>query len=148
MSRRKRKKRGIVPAIFLGLLIGICLAAAIEFASGGLTKTVKSAVTKKVSETVMEKAVKQALETTGDPQAAEKAKEIVDNIDEEDKQKAEEIIERYANSDTLSDVMEIVGDGVDKESLSEVRNYLQENVSEEDRAELEGLYQKYKDELK
>ncbi len=87
--------------------------------------------------------MKQALESTGDTQAAEKAKEIVNNMDEGDKQKAEEIIDRYADSDTLSDVMEIVGDGVDSESLSEVKEYLQENVSEQDQAELEELYRKY-----
>ena len=56
---------------------------------------------------------------------------------------AEEIIERYADSDTLSDVMEIVGDGIDGESLSEVEAYLQENVSAQDQAELEELYRKY-----
>ena len=91
----------------------------------------------------MEQAVKQALESAGDPQAAEKAQEIVNNMDETDKQKAEEIIDRYADSDTISDVMEIVGDGVDSESLSEVQEYLQENVSEQDQADLEELYRKY-----
>ena len=90
-----------------------------------------------------EQAVKQALESTGDSQAAEKAKEIVNGMDEGDKEKAVEIIERYADSDTLSDVMEIVGEGVDRESLSEVKEYLQENVSEQDQAELEELYRKY-----
>ena len=39
--------------------------------------------------------------------------------------------------------MEIVGDGVDGESLSEVKEYLRENVSEQDQAELEELYRKY-----
>lgn len=91
----------------------------------------------------MEQALKQALESSGDPQAAQKAKEIVENMDEADKQKAEEIIERYADSDTLSDVMGIVGDGVDGSTLSEVKEYLRENVSEQDQAELEALYQKY-----
>ena len=39
--------------------------------------------------------------------------------------------------------MEIVGDGVDGNSLSEVQEYLQENVSEQDQADLEELYRKY-----
>lgn len=143
MSRRRKKKKGLIPVIFLGLLIGVCIVVGVSYASGSLTKTVKHAVTKKVSETVMEQAVKQALESTGDTQAVEKAQEIVDNMDEGDKQKAEEIIERYADSDTLSDVMEIVGDGVNSESLSEVKQYLQDNVSEQDQAELKELYQKY-----
>lgn len=149
MSRRRRRKKGIIPAVFWGLLIGICVVVGVGFASGRLTEIVKSnvteKVTKKVSEKVIEQTVQKALEQTGNPQAAEKAKEIVDNIDEEDKQKAEEIVERYANSDTLSDVMEIVGEGVDGESMSEVKDYLRENVSEQDQAELKELYEKYKD---
>ena len=116
MSRRRKKKRGLIPVIFLGLFLGVCLVVAIGFASGSLagtgehavtqklSETVRHAVTKKVSETVMEQAVKQALESAGDPQAAEKAQEIVNNMDETDKQKAEEIIDRYADSDTISDV--------------------------------------------
>ena len=80
MSRRRKKKRGLIPVIFLGLFLGVCLVVAIGFASGSLagtgehavtqklSETVRHAVTKKVSETVMEQAVKQALESAGDPQ--------------------------------------------------------------------------------
>ena len=141
MSRRKKKKKGIIPVVILGFLLGICIVVVIGFASGSLTgtdeqtmtqkvsKTVKKAVTKKVSETVMEQAVKQALESTGEPEATEKAKEIVDNMDEGDKEKAQR-----------------VRDGGDGDSISEVKEYLRENVSEQDQAELEELYRKYSEE--
>lgn len=36
MSRRKRKK-GLIPVIFLGFFLGICIVVAIGFASGALT---------------------------------------------------------------------------------------------------------------
>ena len=92
----------------------------------------------------MEKAVQKALESTGDPQAAAKAKEIVDTMDESDKEAAQEIIGKYADSETLSDVMDLVGDGINSETVSQVKDYLQETVSEEDIEKLQELYEKYK----
>ena len=50
---------------------------------------------------------------------------------------------KYADSDTLSDCMEIVSDGVNEESLAKVREYLEGSVSAEDQAQLEELYRKY-----
>ncbi|MDE7021887.1 MAG: hypothetical protein K2P23_13465, partial [Lachnospiraceae bacterium] len=81
------------------------------------------------------------------PQAAEKAKEIVANMDEEDKEQAQEIIGKYANSQTVSDCMEIVEDGINEESIGEVQQYLEQSVSEEDLNKLLELYQKYGAEL-
>ena len=95
----------------------------------------------------MEQAFQKALESTGNPQAAAKAKEIVNNMDESDKKEAEEIIEKYADSDTLSDVMDIVGNGVNSESISQVEQYLQNSMSDEDIDKLQELYEKYKDEF-
>lgn len=113
------------------------------FSTDKLTGGIKSAVTKKVTDTVMEQAVQKALESSGDPQAAEKAKEIVGNMEESDKKEAEAIIGKYADSETISDCLEIMGDGVNSESIAEVQEYLQESVSEEDIQKLQELYQKY-----
>lgn len=145
MSKRKkrRKKKGYGTIVFLSLLIIACIAVIIGIANGSLTNKVKTAVKEKVTQEVMEQAVQKALESSGDPQAAEKAKEIVNNMEEADIQKAEEIIEKYADSDTLSDCMEIVSDGVTEESLKEVRDYLEGSVSAQDQAQLEELYRKY-----
>ena len=43
--------------------------------------------------------------------------------------------------------MEIVGDGINEESLEEVQQYLEQSVSEEDMNKLQELYQKYGAEL-
>lgn len=120
-----------------------CIVVIVSLANGTLTGKMKSAVSKVVAEQVMEQTLQKALESAGNPQAAQKAKEIVDNMEEADKQKAEAIIEKYADSDTLSDCMEIVGDGVTEESLEKVRDYLEGSVSAEDQAQLEELYKKY-----
>ena len=145
MSRRKkrRKKKGYGMIVFLSLLIIACIAVIIGIASGSLTNKVKSVVKEKGTQEVMEQAVQKALESSGDPQAAQKAEEIIGTMEEADKQKAEEIIEKYADSDTLSDCLEIVSDGVNEESLEEIKNYLENNVSADDQAQLEELYRKY-----
>lgn len=142
-KKRRRKKKGYGMIVFLSLLIIACIVVIVGLASGKLTDKVKTVVKEKVTQEVMEQAVQKALESSGDPQAAQKAKEIVDNMEESDKQKAEEIIEKYADSDTLSDCLEMVSDGVNEESIAQVRDYLEETVSAEDQAQLEELYRKY-----
>ncbi|MBD5489637.1 MAG: hypothetical protein HDR13_12735 [Lachnospiraceae bacterium] len=148
MSRRgKKKKKGMGIVIFLSFVIVVSAVVLIGLVRGNLADGIKSAVTEKVTEQVMEQAFQKALESVGDPQAAAKAKEIVNNMDESDKKEAEAIIEKYADSDTLSDVMDIVGDGVNSESISQVEQYLKNTVSDEDVDKLQELYEKYKDEI-
>ena len=66
-------------------------------------------------------------------------------MDAEDKKQAEEIIGKYADSETLSDCMDIVKDGVNAESIAQVQQYLEQSVSEEDMQALLELYEKYGD---
>ncbi|MCI9463579.1 MAG: hypothetical protein HFI48_06805 [Lachnospiraceae bacterium] len=127
--------------IFLSLIIVCCLIFIFFIGKGYLTDAVKSKVTQKVAEQVFEK----ALESAGDPEAAEKAKQIVANMDEADKKQAEEIITKYADSETISDCMEIMQDGVNSESLGQVQQYLEQSVSQEDMQALWELYEKYGD---
>ncbi len=148
MSRRRKKKKGMGKIIFLCLLIAVCLVILSGLIKGTfpkrtITDGIKSAVTEKVTEKVMEQVVQKALESSGDPQAAAKAKEIVGGMEESDKKEAEAIIEKYADSETLSDCMEIVEDGVNSESIAQVQEYLQESVSDEDIQKLQELYKKY-----
>lgn len=150
-QRRRKKKRGMGKIFFLCLLIVCCLFVLVGLVKGTLfersgsllPQAVTDKVTEKVTEKVMEQAVEKALESSGDPDAAAKAKEVIQNMDEEDKEKAQEIIGKYADGDTISDCMEIVGDGINQESMAEVEQYLQNNVSAQDREQLEELYRKY-----
>ena len=64
-------------------------------------------------------------------------------MEEADKQEAEAILEKYADSETLSDCMEIVGDGINSETVTQVQEYLQERVADEDIQKLQELYEKY-----
>lgn len=127
----------------LFVLVGLVKGTLFERSGSILPQAVTDKVTEKVTEKVMEQAVEKALESSGDPDAAAKAKEVIQNMDEEDKEKAQEIIGKYADGDTISDCMEIVGDGINQESMAEVEEYLQNNVSAQDREQLEELYRKY-----
>lgn len=127
----------------LFVLVGLVKGTLFERSGSLLPQAVTDKVTEKVTEKVMEQAVEKALESSGDPDAAAKAKEVIQNMDEEDKEKAQEIIGKYADGDTISDCMEIVGDGINQESMAEVEEYLQNNVSAQDREQLEELYRKY-----
>lgn len=143
MSRGRRKKKGVGTIVFLSLIIVICIVVLVGLVKGNLGNGIKSVVVEKATEQIMEQTVQKALENAGDPQAAAKAKEIVNNMEESDKQQAEEIIEKYADTDTISDCMDIVGNGVTDESIAEVKEYLQESVSPEDIQKLQELYEKY-----
>lgn len=129
--------------VFLSLVIVICVVVLAGLVHGTLGGGIKNVVVEKATEQIMEQTVQKALENAGDPQAAARAKEIVNSMDESDKQQAEEIIEKYADADTLSDCMDIVSGGVNDESIAEIKNYLQESISTEDLHKLQELYEKY-----
>lgn len=142
-KRRKKKKQGMGAVILLALVVIVCAVVLIGLVRGNLTDSIKSAVNRKVTEQVMEQAIQKALESSGDPDAAAKAKEIVSSIDEEDMREAEAIVQKYADGDTLSDLVSIAGNGVNNETIEQVKEYIQENVSEEDMRKLQELYRKY-----
>lgn len=125
------------------LVIVVCVIVLIGLVSGSFKDRIQSAVTGKVTEQFMEQAIRKALESSGDPEAAAKAKEIVDSIDEEDKKAAEEIIGKYAKQDTMSDLIDIAGGGINSESVEQIKDYLQDNMSEDDIQKLQELYNKY-----
>lgn len=168
MSRKhKRKKNGMGTIIALCLVIIACVVVIMclslgtqgagglsekfsyfgtlvnEGAIGNLSDAVKAAVTEKATEQILEKTVQQALESAGDSEAASKAKKIVKSMDKEDKETAEGIIGKYADGDTISDCLDIVGDGINSESIKEVEQYLKDAMSSEDVSALKDLYSKY-----
>ena len=124
-KKRRKKKKGTGKIVFLSLVIAACLVVIFMLSKGHIVDTVKDKVTEKVVEQAAQQVIEKALESAGEPQAAEKAKEIVANMDEEDKEQAQEIIGKYANSQTVSDCMEIVEDGINEESIGEVQQYLE-----------------------
>lgn len=150
--KRRKKKTGAGTIFFLSLLIaagcfvllGLTNEAFAEKIKGLTIEKVQEKAEEKVAEQVLEQVVVQALESTGDPEAAKKAKEIVNNIDEEDKQKVVEMVGKYVNEDTLSDVKDMIDEGINGEAVSEIKEHLQESISDEDKEKLAELYEKYR----
>lgn len=146
-KKRRKKKNGSGMIVFLSLIIVGCLVVIFflgkDYVAGAVKNKVVGIAAKQVTQQVFEK----ALESVGDPQAAEKAKEMVDNMDEEDKKETEKIINKYADSQMISDCMDMIGDGVSSESIEQVQQYLEQNVDEEDIQKLQELYEKYGEEI-
>ncbi len=142
-KKRKKKKKGVGTVVLLSLLIIVCVICLRTLVRGAFADGIKSAVAGKVTETVMEQAIQAALESSGDPEAAARAKEIVADMDEADKKEAEAIVEKYANEETVSAIKDMMESGINSESVSQVVDYLQDNVSEEDIGKLQELYEKY-----
>lgn len=138
-KRKKKKKQSIATIIILCLVIVVCVVVLVALVRGKLISSIKSAVAEKV----MEQVIQQALESSGDPQAAARAKEILDSIDEQDKKEVEEIIGKYTDSDTVSDLMHIVGSDFSLESIERAVEYMQESITQEDIRKLQEMYEKY-----
>ena len=147
MSRRRKKRKGMGTVVFLALVIVVCAIVLGGLVRGGFTDNIKSAINEKMTEQVLEQAVLQALENSGYPEASAKAKEIVGSMDEAAKKEATEIVQKYADKDTLSDLVNIMDDGINSDSVEQLKEYLKENVSEEDIQKLQELYQKYAEQV-
>ena len=151
MSRRRRKKKKGTGTIFvLSILIVAGSMVLLGLTNETFAAKLKGLTTDKVmkvkdeaEEEILERAIQQVLESTGDPEAAEKAKEIMDSFDEEDRQKAKEMVGKYVNKDTISDVADMINGELNSDTVAEMKEYLEESISEEDREQLEALFQKY-----
>ncbi len=69
--------------------------------------------------------------------------EVVDHMDQEDVEAVTDIAEKYISSENLKQAAGLAASG-DVDGLMEMA---QEQVSEEDKARLQGLYEKYKDQI-
>lgn len=143
-KRKKSKKKDFRTIILLVLVIIACVVTLSLLIWGALAKSVKSVVTEKMAEQIMEQVIQNALESAGDPEASARAREIIDSIDEADMKEMEEIIGKYTDKDTLSDITDIMkDDGISLESFERVVQYMQESITEEDKQKMQEFFDKY-----
>lgn len=140
--RKKRSGRGTVFLLVLIIIVGLAILLALgkDYLFDGMKNKVKDII----SEQVTEKALENIFRELDDSEAAEKAKEIINTMGEEDKEELKNIVGKYANKETVSEVIEMIGSGTES-SLEQAKEYLEETVSEEDIQKLQELYEKYKD---
>ena len=100
-------------------------------------------VKEKATEIALEKVLEQEASTENPYLQNESVKKLLENMETEDKETAEEII---TNTVSASDIPKLSG-YVAKKDTASLKKYVQENLSEEDMGKLQGLYDKYKDQI-
>lgn len=100
-------------------------------------------VKEKATEIALEKVLEQEASTENPYLQNESVKKLLENMETEDKETAEEII---TNTVSASDIPKLSG-YVAKKDTARLKKYVQENLSEEDMGKLQGLYDKYKDQI-
>ena len=100
-------------------------------------------VKEKATEIALEKVLEQEASTENPYLQNESVKKLLENMETEDKETAEEII---TNTVSASDIPKLSGYVAKKDTASH-KKYVQENLSEEDMGKVQGLYDKYKDQI-
>lgn len=131
MSKRRRKKKN---PLFTVLKVFIIVMIIVIIGMFSYSKIKKAAETK-LTEIAINQVIKQQ---TGEDVDVQK---VIDQMSEEDAQTANELIDKYATDDTISDVVSEYQSG----DMSAVESYLKENVDSSDVDQLTELYEKYKD---
>lgn len=141
MAKRKKTKRHTGRIIVSVLLIVVAAGLFIgrnAIIDGLRTKAVKTVATKLLEEQ-LSKAAKEVLGSNVDVDVSE----VIDNMEEEDIEKAVDIAEKYVEPGKLEEYVEMVRDG----DIARIKQQVKEELSEEDKQELRGLYEKYKDQI-
>lgn len=140
MSGRRKKKNGwktlaIVLTIVLVLGAGIFLTK--DYIVAKAEEKVQDALIENVLETVIQS------DSGAASDAARQAKNIYDNMNEEDKQACRDLIDHNLTSENIKNVTGYVKNG----DASGLKNYVKNSVSEEDKETVKEIYYKYKDQI-
>lgn len=107
--------------------------------STSVTDSIKKKVVTEIAETIVEEAVKQY---GGD--TAEDIQNIIDSVEEEDKEKVTEILTDNLSLDSIGDVQSYIANN-DARGLLE---YAQDKLTAEEYSELTGIFEKYSGSIK
>ena len=129
---RDRRNNAFGRCIFTLAIICIVLMLFIKFAYPMIVAKTKKAAADKAVEIMYDNIDKLA----GDN---EKAKEMLESISEEDKEKVSEILAEHMDAETVSEVAGYVNNN-DQQGLLE---YATENLSPEEMEQFKDLYEKY-----
>lgn len=131
MSKRRRKKKNPLFTVLKVFIIVMIIVIIGMFSYGKIKKAAET----KLTEIAINQVIKQQ---TGEDVDVQK---VIDQMSEEDAQTANELIDKYATDDTISNVVSEYQSG----DMSAVESYLKENVDSSDVDQLTELYEKYKD---
>lgn len=137
MAKRRNKKRHtgwIVLAVIL--VIGAGTFAAKDVIIGGIKTKAAETIGKKLLESQLEGQININGQNVD-------VSEIIDKMEEEDVEKVTDIAEKYVSGESISECMGMIQDG----NVSGLQDYAKENLTQEDKQELQGIYEKYKNQI-
>lgn len=138
---KRRKKRNGWKTLAIVLTVVLVLGVSIFFTKDYIVAKAEEKVQDALIENVLETVIHSDSEAASD--AAKQAKEIYDNMSDEDKDACRELIDNNLTSENIKNVAGYVknGDG------SGLKNYVKSNVSEEDKDTIKEMYYKYRDQI-
>lgn len=136
MSGKRRKKH---TGLKIFLVIVVVLVAGVFL----LKDQIISAVKDKAAEVVVEKLIDEKLNDDSLSYNGVSAKDIIDSMDEADKETITSVITNNMTEENISAVESYVKSG----DTAGLKDYVKENLSETDKATVTDLYEKYKDQI-
>lgn len=139
------RKRGCMQMVgrrkkHIGLKVFLVIIAIIIVAGVVCKEQIKNVIGDKVAEVAVEKLIDEKLNDDSLTYGDVSAKEILDNMDEEDKQTVTDIVKDNMTAENIKTAESYVKSG-DTDGLKE---YVKETLSEEDKATVTEMYEKYK----
>lgn len=140
-KQKKRKKHMTLLAVTTVLVV----TAGVLFAGRHvIIQNIKTKAAVEIGRKMLEAQIGQTVQIGGqEADVSDIAAQIEEQMDEEDVQKVTEIAEKYISPENIRQAADMAASG-DAEGL---RNLAEGQISEEDRQELQGLYDKYKDQI-
>ena len=120
------------------LVIAILAIAAVIFRLSAYDN-VKHAVKEKATKIAITKTVEKVASTTGVSVDSKEIEEKIDNMEEGDKEKLNEIIDENVTTETVTDISSYVSSG----DINGAKEYIQKNLPDKDINELQKLSDKY-----
>lgn len=134
---RKRKKHIKLIVTTAVLVVG---AGALFVGRHAIVDTVRTKAATEIGKKLLEEQIGSNLNINGQNIDVS---EIVEQMDEADVQKVTDIAQKYISQDNLKTAADLAASG-DTEGLKDLAK---EQLTEEDKNELQGLYEKYKDQI-
>lgn len=134
---KKRKKHTGLIVVTTVLVVG---AGALFAGRHAIVDTVKTKAAAEIGKKLLEEQIGNNINVNGQDVDVS---EIIDHMDEEDVQKVTDIAGKYISEDNLKTAADMAASG-DTEGLKDLAK---DQLTEEDKNELQGIYDKYKDQI-
>lgn len=138
MAARRKKKRHTGLVVLTVLLV---LGAGLFLGRHAIIDGIKSKAIKEVSKKLMESQLGGEITVGGQ---TVNVSEIIDHMDEADVEKVNSIAEKYVSQENIGNYLEMIQSG----DMSGLKEQAKESLTPEDKQELQGIYEKYKNQIK